>query len=363
MVSATVMTVLGPVPATALGLTMAHEHVFFDLGCYFSQAEDDPQGAMADAPVEPSRLWWLRAHPMNNHANLVQDDLETAVAEVAAFKAAGGGTLVDVTTVGIAPHPRGLAEVARRTGVHIVAGTGFYVAPSYEALAPDMSVEALADYLRRELLEGIAGTDVRAGLIGELGVGNPPAPVERRVLEAAARVQRELDCAVSLHPAWGAEGALLAAQVAEEVGLNPRRTALCHLDNRFRDDLALYRDVGRRGFFLDLDCFGRDTYYPHVNTQLPADSERIRTVLGLLDAGLGRQVLFAQDICFRHELVRYGGYGYAHVLRTIRPRLLRHGVDAAALEQILVHNPQSWLAGETYPPSPPPHRGRGNAGG
>ena len=357
--SPVVQTVLGPVAASALGLTMAHEHVLFDLSCYFNRSEDDPEDTLAEAPMEsmvPDRLWWLRAHPMNNRANLVQDGLDLAVEEVAQFKASGGGTLVDVTTLGIrpgargqvAPYPGGLVEVSRRTGVHIVAGTGFYVWPSYAQPAGELCeapVEALAGHLRRELLEGIAGTDVRAGLIGELGIGNPPAPVEARVLAAAARVQRELGCAVSLHPVWGAESALQAARLAEEAGIDPRRTAICHLDVRFRDDVSLYRQIAARGFFLEMDTFGRESYYPHVDSQLPSDDERIGSVLGLLDAGLGDRLLFAEDICFSHELIHHGGYGYAHVLRTVGPRLRRRGVDETSLERILVDNPRRWLAG------------------
>lgn len=134
-------------------------------------------------------------------------------------------------------------------------------------------------------------------------------------------------------------------RLAEEAGLDPARTAICHLDVRFRDDLALYRKVALRGFFLELDTFGRETYYPHMRTQLPSDAERIRTVGGLLDAGLGAQLLFAQDIGFSHELVCHGGYGYAHVLRTLGPRMLHHGVAEAELQRVLVDNPRRWLAG------------------
>jgi phosphotriesterase-related protein len=253
--------------------------------------------------------------------------------------------------VGIAPDPRGLAEVSRRTGVHVVAGTGFYVASSYAApggpgaWAAGAPVEALADHLRRELLEGIAGTGVRAGLIGELGVGNPPAPVEERVLRAAARVQRELGCAVSLHPVWGAESARLTARLADESGLDPARTAISHLDVRFRADLSLYREVGARGFFLSLDTFGRDCFYPHVATQLPSDTERLDVLRGLFEAGLGGQVLVAHDICLGFELVRNGGHGYAHLLRSLRPWLRVTGGDGAALDRALVANPRRWLTG------------------
>jgi phosphotriesterase-related protein len=339
------MTVRGPVPASDLGATLAHEHIFFDLSAYFSVAPDDPGAHHAHAPIVPAELWWLRAHPMNNAGNLVQADLDLAAAEVAAFALAGGGTIVDVTTVGLAPQPLQLAEVARRTGLHIVAGTGFYIDSSLPASVGAMSVDALADHLRGELLGGMAGTTVRAGLIGELGVGDPPSAVEARVLQAAARVQAELGCAVSIHPYWGAAAALAAARTVEDAGIDPSRTVISHLDVRFRDDPDAYQAVARRGFYLGFDTFGRDAYYPSHNTQLPADSTRIDALRALLDAGFGAQLLCAQDICYRHELVAYGGHGYAHILRSIRPRLLASDVPAAAIDQILVDNPRRWLAG------------------
>ena len=346
---AEVMTVLGPVPVGSLGVTLAHEHVFFDLDCYYSQADDDPDGAMAASTVAPERLWWLRAHPMNMRDNLLHRDVDVAVEEVRAFAQAGGGTLVDVTPIGAAPHPAGLIEVARRTGVHIVTGTGFYTGASY-ATHPagygGWSMAQFADHLRRDFEDGIEGSGARAALIGELGVGNPPLPIERRVLEAAARVQRERGCAVTLHPAWGAEGALATARAAEDAGIDPQRTSLSHLDNRFRDDVVAFTELAARGFFLNLDTFGRELYYPHVDTQLPSDADRIRAVRGVLDAGYGDRLLLAQDICFKHELVRYGGHGYAHVLRTIRPRLLRSGVPPAAIHAMLVENPRTWLTGQ-----------------
>ncbi|MBI3979849.1 MAG: phosphotriesterase-related protein [Chloroflexi bacterium] len=345
MASPTVMTVLGPIPADALGPTLVHEHVFFDTMAYFKQADDDPDGTMAAAPVAAELRWWVNTHPQNSRDNLVQDSLEVAVSELAQLSAAGGRALVDVTPIGVAPNPKGLAAAARRTGLQIVAGTGYYIALSLPESVVERSVDELAESMRRDLLEGIAGTDIRAGLIGELGLSNPPAPVELRVLEAAARVQRELDCAVSIHPGWGADGARTAMQLAEDVGMNPGRTALCHLDNRLRDDLAAYREVAARGFRLEMDRLGSDTYYPHVNTQLLSDGDRIRTILGLLDAGLTDQLLFSQDICYKHDLVRFGGTGYAHILRTIRPRLLRSGGDEATIRRILVDNPRTFLAG------------------
>ena len=55
------------------------------------------------------------------------DDPTLAVAELAEYKRAGGGTLVDCTTAGIRLDPAHLVGISRDSGVKIVCGTGFYV--------------------------------------------------------------------------------------------------------------------------------------------------------------------------------------------------------------------------------------------
>ncbi len=155
MTTGRVTTVLGPVTADDLGVVMTHEHVFCRLDSSFRQADDDPAGVMAAASVVPQLQWWLRSHPYGNRDNLVLDNLETALAEVAMLKAAGGDTLLDVTTVGLGPNPVLLAEVSRRTRVHIIAATGYYMAPSLPPSAPMLPVEALAERVRNQLPEGV----------------------------------------------------------------------------------------------------------------------------------------------------------------------------------------------------------------
>ena len=73
------------------------------------------------------------------------------------------------------------------------------------------STESIADELVRDLTEGIEQTGVRAGLIGELGIGGQTAfqgiasidevhPDEGRVLEAAALAHRRTGATISIHP-------------------------------------------------------------------------------------------------------------------------------------------------------------------
>ena len=94
----TVMTVQGPMPATDLGTTLPHEHVFLDLWQEFGR-------------------------------NGVFNDVELAVAELADYVDAGGATLVELTSVEIGRDPMKLRAVAERTGLNIVMGTSHYRHP------------------------------------------------------------------------------------------------------------------------------------------------------------------------------------------------------------------------------------------
>ena len=59
--------------------------------------------------------------------NLALDSISDAVSELQLFHEAGGGTICDVTTVGIRNNPAALPQISRESGVNIVMGTGYYV--------------------------------------------------------------------------------------------------------------------------------------------------------------------------------------------------------------------------------------------
>src|SRR4051794_29438638 len=103
-----VMTVLGPVSADRLGRTLMHEHLLFNLETYLHQPPDPEDAPFVEAPITLENLWWVREHPMASRANLVQADPELAASEVELFRAAGGGTIVEVSSIGLARDVRGL---------------------------------------------------------------------------------------------------------------------------------------------------------------------------------------------------------------------------------------------------------------
>lgn len=342
-----VRTVLGDVDPASLGPTLPHEHLIVSALVYWNP---DEAPAIAGVSVDLSTLSDVRQHAFGVRLNMLLDDVDLAVSELERFSAAGGGTLVEVSSNGVGRDVKALRTIAQRTQVKIVAGCGYYIRASHPPGTDERSESALADEMTREITEGIGETSVRAGVIGELGAGSYPMhPVERRVFRAAARAQAATGAGMIVHPAPGERSALEIAQVLSRAGAQMNKVFMSHLDERFRSKLHLYKRIAAFGCILGFDTFGREIYMAARGRQHPADSERITAVLALHEAGLGGQIGLAQDICLRHELAGYGGHGYHHVLADIVPRMRALGLPQAAIDEMLVAVPRGLLTMPAHP--------------
>lgn len=299
------MTVRGPVPATELGVTLPHEHVLIDL------------------------VREYRADGLLNDEGL-------AIRELKGFRDAGGSTLVDCTSEGLSRDPEALRRIATDTGVHIVMGSGFYRRPYLdEALIDGSSVDELTERIVGDIEEGVAGTGVRAGVIGEIGCDRYLSAVEERALRAAARAQRRTGLAVTTHAArWPVGGRQL--DLLEEEGVDPGRVIIGHCD--MVPDPAYHLALARRGAFVQFDTVQGGADYD--------TAQRIRFIRNLLEAGFEDHVLLSQDVCRRTDLATFGGPGYTYVLTTFRRRLEEEGIPPRTIERFLVDNPRRALSGE-----------------
>ncbi|HTK43922.1 MAG TPA: hypothetical protein VL749_01035 [Patescibacteria group bacterium] len=336
-----ITTVLGPIRPEDLGVTLAHEHLLFDLRCLWEQPPPE-RAHLVDAEPTPENRAELERDLYHSRKTLLQDDPELAAREAARFREAGGATIVDLTTIGLAPDPNALREIARVTGLNVVAGAGYY---REKCLPPDLldrSVDELADELERWVVEGMYGTDVRAGLLGELGTMTPIRPFEERQLRAAARVQRRTGVAINVHPAIWAHEHLRIIDILDAAGADLSRVAISHCDQLVEPDW--HRQIAERGVTLCFDTFGAEFEYAGDGSREPTDGERIDCLKRLLDAGRASQLLLSHDICSLLQLRDYGGPGYDHVPTTIAGRLRSEGVSQADLDRMLVENPRRLLA-------------------
>jgi phosphotriesterase-related protein len=342
------MTVDGPMPVDHLGITLVHEHLLIDLRCWQNEPRTDLQRTLADQPLTIEMLGEVRRDPLVFADNLVMDDVHLAIDEIGNFRELGGRCVVDVTCTGLGQDPLQLREIARRAGVAVIAGCGYYVRQSHPRELAQKDLDTITRELLRDISEGIAGTDVRPGVIGEIGTGEPVDPEEWKVLEAAcvAQIETGLPLSVHVHPMQGRTAPEVVAFVLEH-GVQPERLIVSHMDGTM--DLQYQLEVAETGVYIAYDCFGLEVYFDCYGSYRCHDSERERLLLALLERGYERQLLLSQDVCMKAQLRRYGGYGYDHVLRHIVPSLERAGVTPETINTLLVDNPRRAFAIERSP--------------
>ena len=230
-----VQTVLGLVHPSELGATTTHEHLYIDFSFMYRPARDSPSPELADAPIALENLGWVRRNYYSNRSNLQLMDVETTIGEVRKYREVGGGAIVDATTAGIGRSPDALARISRESSVHIIMGAGFYVGAVHPEDMDERSVEELAREIVGDIVDGVEGSGVRAGIIGEIGCTWPLAPNERKSLSAAAIAQRETGAAILIHPGRHPDAPLEILELLANGGANISRVIMGHLDrNRVR---------------------------------------------------------------------------------------------------------------------------------
>jgi phosphotriesterase-related protein len=302
-----VMTVLGPVRAEDLGVTLPHEHIFVDLS------------------------------KVNRNIATLLDDLERMIHETARFRDAGGSTLVDVTPRNVGRRPDLLRTLAQRTGLNIVMATGWYREPWYEPVVSRSTVDGCASLLIDEIRGGVPGTDIRAGIIGEMGTDDAwLTPIEERGFRAAARAHRATGLTITTH-AFGCDVGLRQLDLLGEEQVPPGRVIVGHCDT--------FLDPGYLDALLDRGAWVQlDTIRVRNEWDFARRAEQLERVVR---NGRGHQLLLSQDICFRDLLATNGGRGYTCLLDDFLPWLVeRSTLDEATVRRLVTDNPQRALVDE-----------------
>ena len=303
----TIITVCGPIAPEQAGCTLSHEHLLCD-------------------------LWKI-----TKSYDGILDDEVLAAEEVLHFKDAGGSTIVDVTSGGLGRNPRALRRISEASGVHIVAGAAWYREVVYPSFVVEKDTNSLADVIVEELTKGIDKTDIRAGVIGEIGTERHHiTPAQERVFRASARAQRRTGAPIVTHTTHFGELALEQIALLREEGVASDRIMISHLGDRI--DFVPLVAIALEGVFLSIDNIG------YVGDGYPSDEVRARNVLRLIGEGHSSQLLLGGDICTKQHLAAYGGKGYAHVQLRFLPQLRELGVSEELIYQMTVENPRRFLS-------------------
>ncbi len=171
----TVETVLGPIDASRLGVTLSHEHVLVGMG------EDN------------KHYPWLYDWDASR-AN--------AIRELSEAKAGGVDTVIDLTTPDLGRDVEFVRDVARASGINVVMATGIWRDVPRSFWARDL--DEIASIFVREITVGIEDTGVKAGAIKVANDMGGVTPEGDRILRGAARALRQTGCPISTHH-WAPE--------------------------------------------------------------------------------------------------------------------------------------------------------------
>ncbi|MEV8377669.1 hypothetical protein AB0P21_33330 [Kribbella sp. NPDC056861] len=291
-----VRTVLGDLPADQLGVTDAHDHLFF-----------------RSALLPGQEL----------------DDLDAATAEVRDFAAAGGQAIVQWTPYGLGRRVAELVKISADTGVHLVAATGLHRAEHYPAGLVDEVRPRLAEVFVRELTEGIGDTGVKAGLIKVASGFHILDEHARVVMVAAAEAQLATGVPIAIHHELGTAADAVLELLVDRSGVAPESVILGHL-NRFPDH-RFHLELAARGSFLAFDGPSR--------ANNATDPRLFDCLATLIDAGYADRLLLGGDTTTARARASTGeGPGIPYLLTGLRPRLIRaFGPEIAT--QLFVTNP------------------------
>lgn len=312
-------TVTGDIPTAELGVVLPHEHVFIDFEWVRERHTFD--GVLYDEDVMVEELGVFR------------DQVEV-------------GTIVDVTVPHIGRDAAALRRVSERTGLHVVMGCGWYREPYYRDDVDPWPIEHLVEQLVAECEEGVDGTGIRPGVIGEIGSHKGfVSGQEERCFRAAARAAARTGLAVTTHSVpdllhtrrTAIPVGLWHLNLLEAEGVDPARVAVGHCDSWM--DRAYHRAIAERGAFVQFDNIGQ----PGWGSTNRLEEQCLDHIVDLAGGGHLDRILLSHDVCRKSYLGLHGGNGFGYLTGAFSTRLTERGFTEAEVRQLLMTNPQRLL--------------------
>lgn len=317
-----VRTMRGDIRPEEMGFTYSHEHIVCVPAYWKERNEDD----------------------------LLLDDPQKSLEEVAAAKAVGVDTIVDATAIDYGRMPREVYEISVKTGMHIIGTAGFNKGFLWDAKIPgtmrtyrqwieEATIEELTQFVVDEVQVGMQGTDIRGGQI-KFGTGyNSISPLEIKTIRAGCRAHLETGAPVHAHTEAGTM-ALEQIRYIREEGVELSRVSFGHMDRN--PDSYYHLQIAQTGAYLCFDGIGKVKYAP--------ESTRIQCILELAKRGHQKQILVSGDTARKSYYHSYGwALGLPYIKETWMKRLVEEaemqGLNGTRLaEDIFVHNPQRCFA-------------------
>lgn len=301
-----VQTVTGSIHPDQIKKTMIHEHLVFDLSGVRQEKEQDSK--------------------LENSPELDE--------ELTKIISSGCNTVIEVSNIGMGRNAKALRDIAAKHDLVIVASTGFYKESVYPAFVFEKTPEELADIMIRDILHGMDDSEIKAGLIAEIGSSYKEiTETELKVFHAAILAHKKTGAPISTHCEIGTMGKQQLA-IFQKNDVNMERVSFGHqdLNEDFDEQLLLLKS----GAYIQFDTIGKNPYRK--------DTDKVENLIELLNQGYEDQIMLSCDITRKSHLKSNGGHGYNHLFESFIPALAAKGVTDDIIDKMLVRNPRRFLA-------------------
>lgn len=297
-----IMTVKGAIDPKDAGIILPHEHIMSKFG---DEITDEPE---YDSAV------------MNNR---VRPYLEY-------IKGLGGGTVADCTTRYFGRDVKILKEMSEKSGLHIIANTGYYGAANDRYVPEHAYTESAAQLAERwigEFKNGIKGTGIKPGFI-KIGVDQGPlSEIDARLVRAAAMTHLETGLVMAIHTGNSIGCVKQQFEILGEEGVFPGAWIWVHSQSVQKIDELVY--VAEKGAWLEFDGV----------SEINAESH-LKLVNEMKSRGLLNRVLLSHD----GDLYYAGNRppkGFDSLFTVFIPLLEKSGFTPDEIDTLVKKNPQT----------------------
>ncbi|HIH5775875.1 phosphotriesterase-related protein [Citrobacter werkmanii] len=288
---------------------------------------------------DPTGYTWVHEHlhidlsGFKNNLDCRLDQYDLICQEMKDLRALGVSNIIEMTNRYMGRNPQFMLGLMRDTGINVMACTGYYQDAFFPEHVATRSVEQLAQEMIDEIIIGIDGTELQAGIIAEIGSSEGViTPLEEKVFIAAARAHNETGRPISTHTSFSTMG-LEQLTLLRTYGVDLSRVTVGHCD--LKDNLDNILRMIDLGAYVQFDTIGKNSYYP--------DEKRIGMLHALRNRGLLNRVMLSMDITRRSHLKANGGNGYDYLLTTFIPQLRQSGFSQADVDTMLRDNPSQFF--------------------
>jgi len=301
-----VITVMGPIPAHDMGLTLVHEHLLVD----FIGADSTGYHRWDRKEVEEKVLPYLME-----------------------LKELGVKTFVECTPAYLGRDPLLLKSLSQKSGLHILTNTGYYGARENIYLPQHAFKETAGQLAARwikEWEEGIEATGIKPGFI-KISVDRDDtlSVMHEKLIRAAAKTHLKTGLMIMSHTGPD-KPAFIQLDILKEEGVTPAAFIWTHAQ---RGTPESHVEIAKQGAWVSLD---------NVNPDSTRIKEYVELLLNMKSNNLLNQVLISHDAGWYRVGEPGGGKfrDFTALFKKLIPALKDNGFTNNDINQLLIINPR-----------------------